>query len=308
VALYEAGAVRTDRRGRHCWRAHRPGAPALSPAGGLHRVLCVLLLAAVGVYATLCAALYLSQHRLVYLPDATLHATPAALGLSYQDRWITTADGARLHAWWIPAAPAGPVVLFLHGNAGNISHRLDTIALLAGLGASMLIVDYRGYGRSTGRPDEAGSYEDARAALAHLHGVLGVPADRVVVFGRSLGGGIASWLAAHHDCAALVLESTWTSLPDLAAAIYPLFPVRLLARIRYDSLSRVAAARCPVLVVHSRDDEIVPFSHGERLFAAAREPKQLLIISGGHNEGFLSSGARYRDGIARFLREALAAR
>lgn len=261
---------------------------------------------AAGLYAAMCAALYFGQHRLVYLPDTMLYATPATLGLSYQERWITTADAVRLHAWWIPGPPAGPVVLFLHGNAGNISHRLDTIELLAQLGAGVLIVDYRGYGRSGGSPGEQGSYEDARAALAHLHGALNVPANRVVVFGRSLGGGVASWLAANHDCAGLVLESTWTSLPDLAASIYPLFPVRHLARIRYDSLGRVATARCPVLVVHSRDDEIVPFSHGTRLFAAAREPKRLLEIAGGHNAGFLSSGAHYRDGIARFLREVLA--
>jgi len=271
-------------------------------------MLASLLLIAASAYAALCAALFFAQHRLVYLPDATLYATPAALGLDFQERWIATADGVRLHAWWIPGPREAPAVLFLHGNAGNISHRLDTIRLLAELGVGVLIVDYRGYGRSGGTPDEQGSYEDARAALAHLSRELGVPAERVVVFGRSLGGGIASWLAAHHDCAGLVLESTWTSLPDLAATIYPLFPVRLLARIRYDSLSRVAVARCPVLVVHSRDDEIVPFSHGERLFAAAREPKRLLAISGSHNEGFLLSGAPYRDGIARFLHEVAAQR
>lgn len=271
-------------------------------------MLASLLLLAAGVYAALCAALFLGQHRLVYLPQATLHTTPAALGLAFQDRWITTADGLRLHAWWIPGSTAAPAVLFLHGNAGNISHRLDTIALLTQLGASVLILDYRGYGRSEGTPDEHGSYEDARAALAYLNTELGMPGDRVIVFGRSLGGAIASWLAAHHECAGLVLESTWTSLPDLAATIYPLFPVRLLARIHYDSRSRIGAARCPVLVVHSRDDEIVPFRHAERLYAAAREPKQLLIISGGHNEGFLSSGAHYREGITRFLRQALAAR
>lgn len=262
-----------------------------------------LLLAAAALYAALCAALYFGQHRLVFLPDSKLYATPAAIGIEFQDRWITTRDGVRLHGWWIPAPADAPVVLFLHGNAGNISHRLDTIALLARLGAGVLIIDYRGYGRSEGSPGEQGSYEDARAALDHLGSELGVPAHRVVVFGRSLGGGVASWLAANQPCAGLILESTWTSLPDLATTIYPVFPVRMLARIRYDTRSRIGQARCPVLVVHSRDDEIVPVSHGERLFAAAREPRQLLLIRGSHNEGFLRSGAAYRDGIARFLRE-----
>jgi uncharacterized protein len=262
-----------------------------------------LLFVGAGLYGAMCAALFFGQHRLVYLPERTLYTTPATRGLAYEERWIATRDGLRLHAWWIPPADAAPVVLFLHGNAGNISHRLDTLELLAQLDVGVLIIDYRGYGRSDGRPDEHGSYEDARAALEHLERDLGVAPRQVVVFGRSLGGGVASWLAAHHECAALVLESTWTSLPELAATIYPLFPVRALARIHYDTLGRLAQVRCPVLVVHSVDDEIVPFSHAERLFAAAPEPRQLLEIRGSHNTGFLQSGAIYRDGIARFLRD-----
>lgn len=270
-------------------------------------MLTTLALTVAGVYGILCLALFLGQQRLVYFPTRALDATPAGLGLAYEDRWLETTDGVRLHAWWIPAPGDGPVVLFLHGNAGNISHRLDTIRLLHGLEAGVLIPDYRGYGRSAGTPDEHGTYLDALAAHEHLIGTLGVPATRVVVMGRSLGGGVAAWLAAERPCGGLVVESSYTSVPDLAAEIYPLFPVRLLARIRYPAAAHIARARCPVLVVHSRDDEMIPFRHGERLFEAAAQPKQLVAIRGGHNEGFMESGALYRDAIAQFLRQIAAA-
>jgi len=263
------------------------------------------LVAAGAVYAALCLGLFLGQHRLVYFPERELAATPDAVGLAYSERWITAEDGVRLHAWWVPGPPDGgeaaPAVLFLHGNAGNISHRLETVELLHRLGAGVLMLEYRGYGLSAGSPGEEGTYRDARAAHEHLTGPLGVAPERLVVMGRSLGGGVATRLATERPCAGLIVESSFTSVPDLAAAIYPLFPVRLLARIRYDSLSRIGDARCPVLIVHSRDDELVPFGHAQRLLDAAAPGRRLLAIRGGHNDGFLASGALYRDGIAHFL-------
>lgn len=262
-----------------------------------------LLVTVGGVYAVLCLGLYLGQQRLIYFPDRQLVASPAAVGLEYSDLWLQAEDGVRLHAWWVPGPAQGPVVLFLHGNAGNISHRLETLNLLAGLGAGVLMLEYRGYGQSEGKPDEQGNYRDAVAAHDHLTGTLAVPAERIVVFGRSLGGGVATGLAAERPCGALVVESTFTSVPDLAAELYPIFPVRLLTHQRYDSRARIARAGCPVLVVHSRDDEIVPFRHGEQLFDAAAQPKRLLTISGGHNDGFLVSGERYREGLRALLDE-----
>ena len=202
-----------------------------------------------------------------------------------------------------PALPQAPVVLFLHGNAGNISHRLDTAKLLSGLGAGVLLLSYRGYGLSEGSPDEAGTYADAAAAHAHLTGELGIPASRLVVFGRSLGGGIASWLASERDCGALILESTFTSVPDMGAAIYPAFPVRVLARIHYDTRSRLARLRCPVTIIHSRADEVVPFSHGETLFREAGTDKRFVEIQGGHNAGLMLRDAQYAAYLKTLLSE-----
>ena len=265
------------------------------------RVLVTLTLAAAALYASLCLAVYLGQQRLIYFPSRQIAATPSARGLEWQEHWITTRDGIRLQAWYVPPGPGDPVVLFFHGNAGNISHRLDTLTLLTGLRAGVLMVSYRGYGHSGGEPGEEGTYLDADAAHAYLTDRLGIPARRIVVFGRSLGAAVAGWLAANRPCGAVILESAFTSAPALGAEIYPFLPVRALARIRYDTLARMPQLRCPVLVVHSPQDEIVPFSHGKALFAAANPPKAFLEIRGGHNQGLMLRDPAYREALARVL-------
>ena len=258
-------------------------------------------------YAAMTLYLYVRQDQMVFLPMGAVTVTPAQRGLVYEDLWLRTRDGETLHAWFVPAAATdAPVVLFFHGNAGNISHRLDTLRLLHDLGLATLILDYRGYGQSTGRPSEDGLYRDAEAAWRHLVETRGVPPGRIVLHGRSLGAAVAGWLAARETPGALVLESAFRSVPELGAHHYRWLPVRRLARIQFPLEAYVRAARAPVLVVHSRGDEIVPFSHGQALYAAAPEPRDLLEIHGGHNDGFLVSGARYRDGLRRFLERHLA--
>jgi fermentation-respiration switch protein FrsA (DUF1100 family) len=173
------------------------------------------------------------------------------------------------------------VVLFCHGNAGNVSHRLDTLQFFRSLGLGTLIFDYRGYGRSDGSPSEKGTYRDAEAAWRHLVEQRQIPPERIVILGRSLGGAVAARLAADQRPGALVVESAFTSVPDLAARMFPVYPVHLLARIRYNTLKWIRRVHCPVLVVHSRDDEMIPFRHGRRLFEAAPEPKEFLELRGG---------------------------
>jgi hypothetical protein len=192
-------------------------------------------------------------------------------------------------------------VLFCHGNAGNISHRLDSIRLLHSLGLQVLIFDYRGYGHSEGAASEKGSYRDADAAWRYLVDVRGLPADRIILFGRSLGAAVAADLASRTRPAAVIMESAFTSVPDMAAGIYPWLPVRLLSRYRYDNLDKITRISAPLLLVHSRQDEIIPFAHGERLFERAREPKQFLEINGGHNDAFLTSRKAYTHGLESFL-------
>lgn len=255
-------------------------------------------------YLALAAALFFLQSGMLYLPDTpgrALEATPADRGLEFEPLSIPTRDGETLDGWFIPAGEARGTLLFFHGNAGNISHRLDSVGLFHRLGLNVLIFDYRGYGRSSGKPSEAGLYRDAEAAWRYLTGERATPADEIVLFGRSLGGAVAVWLAGRVRPAGLIVESSFTSVPDMGAEIYPWLPVRLLARNRFDSRARIGGVKVPVLIIHSRQDEIIPFRHGRRLFEAAAEPKQFLEIAGGHNDGFYVSGEKYREGISEFL-------
>lgn len=266
-------------------------------------ILLALLLAAL-LYAALVAFLWFRQESMLYLPGIPgrqLVATPDAIGLHYEVLRIPTADGEELGAWFLPADEERAVLLFFHGNAGNISHRLESLRIFHELGLSVLIFDYRGYGRSTGRPSEPGTHEDALAAWRHLVDERGVPANRVLLFGRSLGGAVATRLAAEQLPRGLILESTFRSVPDLAAELYPFLPVRMLARIAYPVEKTLPAVRAPVLVIHSRGDEIIPFRHGQALHAAANPPKELLALDGDHNTGFLVSERRYVEGLAAFL-------
>lgn len=263
------------------------------------------LLAAIAIgYAGIAGWLYWAQERFVYFPDRKLAGTPARAGLVYEPVTLTTDDGLRLGAWFIPAPKSRGTLLFSHGNAGNISHRLESIRQFHDLGLDVFIFDYRGYGESEGVPTEAGTYRDAEAAWRYLVEQRRVNPERLVYFGRSLGAAVASELATRHPPRALIVESAFTSVPDFGAEVYPWLPVRLLVRLQYPTREYLRALNVPVLVVHSRNDEIIPFRHGEALFAAANEPKTLLEIRGGHNDGFLVSGKRYTEGLDAFLRRA----
>jgi len=240
-------------------------------------------------YGALALLLFASQSRLVYYPETgrEIVATPAQLGLPYEDLHLTTSDGISLHAWLVPAAQARGTVLFLHGNAGNISHRLDSLQMFHRLGYSTLIFDYRGYGNSAGKPTEEGTYLDAEAAWRYLAEQRHVPPGCIVLFGESMGGAVAAWLATRQKPAALVISSGFTSVPDLAQHIYPFLPARWLARIHYDTRKYLRSVTAPVLIAHSPQDEIVPYEQGRALYDAANPPKRFLELAGGHNDGFI---------------------
>lgn len=263
-------------------------------------VLSVLKIAA-AAYVGLCILLFFRQSRMVYFPLAKVLATPADAGLAYERVSLVTADGVRLAGWYVPCEKARGTVLMCHGNGGNIGDRLHPIGLFHELGLNVLIFDYRGYGESAGKPSEEGTYQDARAAWQYLTEKRNIPSDKIVVFGRSLGGAVAADLAGRVKPAVLILEATFTSIPNMGAKIYPWLPIRLLCRYHYNTLARLERIHCPVLVAHSRDDEMIPFEHGRKLFAAAREPKTFFELTGDHNEGEVLTSPTYRQALDTFL-------
>jgi fermentation-respiration switch protein FrsA (DUF1100 family) len=268
------------------------------------RLLATLLGWGAVVYAGLVGVLYVFQSRYLYfpeLPSREIDTSPADVGLAFEAVNILTADGETLSAWFIPAEGMQRTVLYLHGNGGHIGHRLDPIREFHRLGLNVLIIDYRGYGASSGKPDEAGTYQDALAAWNYLTHDRGVPAGQVVLFGESLGGSIAAWLGARHTPGALTIYASFTSVPELAQELYPVFPARWLVRYRYDTRAALREVRCPVLILHSPQDEIIPFTHGQALFDAASEPKRLVALRGGHNDALLVSREVYVRAVGELL-------
>lgn len=262
----------------------------------------VTLFGVVILYGAFAAVVYVLQERLLYHPSEQLATTPGHHELLFEPVTLTTSDRENLVAWWLPARRERGVLLFLHGNAGNMGDRIESLKIFNSLGLSTLIVDYRGFGRSTGTPSESGLYEDAETAWRYLTGNRGIDPMKIVVFGRSLGGGVATHLTHRHSTRALILESAFTSVHDLTTDHYPFLPVRWLMNDKFDSMSRIHALQTgALLIIHSTDDEIVPYRHGEELFEAARGNKELLTISGGHNNGFIVTGDAYVEAIDAFL-------
>jgi fermentation-respiration switch protein FrsA (DUF1100 family) len=241
--------------------------------------------------------------RMVFQPSPGVDLRPAQLGWAGEERFLVCEDGVRIHSFWLPAPGATRALLFLHGNAGNASHRLPNAVELARLGIHVLLPDYRGYGLSEGTPSEAGVYADARAALAHLVEVRRLPEERIVLFGRSLGGAVAVELARGRDLAGVILESTFTSLGDVVASSLA-SPLAPLATRRFASASKIGEVRAPLLFFHGDRDEIVPYEVGRRLYELAPEPKAFETLRGaGHNDTLAVGGAAYFARIARFLDE-----
>ena len=263
----------------------------------------LLSLVAVGVLFVV--FVYMIQQRMLYFPTKALDLSPSEYGFPFETVELATDDGEALHGWWMPAEAERGALVFCHGNAGNIAGRLESARVFLDLGLSVLLFDYRGYGRSTGKPSEEGLYRDGDAAWRHLTEVRGYDPGRIVVFGRSLGGGVATYLAEQYPAGVLILESAFTSVPDMAVHLIPFPPLRHLVRDRFDNLARIPHVQAPVLVIHSPNDEVIPFEHGRTLYEAAGRDGTFLQIEGGHNDGFFVTGARYARGIDAFLRRHL---
>ncbi len=263
-----------------------------------------VIAAGAALYILILLYFFLNQSGFVYFPSSDISAVPSDAGVYYEDINIVTSDGERINAWYVPAPSSRGTVLFCHGNAGNISHRLDSVLILNSLGLDVLIFDYRGYGLSSGKPTEEGTRLDALAAYGYLVSEKKIAPERIIIFGRSLGGAVAARVALEKPAAALIIESSFTSINDLGAELYPLIPIRLLSRFGYNTRDYLSKVRIPVLVIHSPDDDVIPFSHGKKLYESAGKKGRFLEISGPHNRGFIISGEIYKEGLDNFMSSA----
>lgn len=247
---------------------------------------------------------FLRQPAMVFYPTQELVSDPGHIGLDYRAVQFRSSDGTPLYGWYLPHTNSDIALLFLHGNGGNISHRLDSLQIFHRLGLNTLIIDYRGYGKSGGEPSETGLYRDARAGWDYLR-AQGFSADRIILFGRSLGGAVAAHLATEVDAGALILESTFDSARGMAATLLPGLSNLIFLRYRFDTARKLSQRTMPLLMLHSREDRIIPFEKGERAFAAAVEPKRFVELVGDHNSGFLQSQPRYQQTLQQFIRAAV---
>jgi len=245
--------------------------------------------------------MYFQQPQMIFYPIRELYQTPADWGLDYEDVTLNTADNVQLHGWYIPNQQSEQVLLFFHGNAGNISHRRDSLELFHRLGLNVFIIDYRGYGKSRGKPDEQGLYRDAAAAWDYLTEAKGIANDHILIFGRSLGGAVAARLASGVQARGLILESTLSSARDFARAVFPVLSRLVVTRYDFNTAENIQRVHYPVLVLHSPEDEIMPFHLGEKIFQAAQQPKHFVRMQGDHNNGFLQSQPEYAQELERWL-------
>lgn len=264
-------------------------------------MILLLLYILLGIYLFSVLFFWFYQKQIIFIPGREIFRTPKDEGLEFEDIDLKTPDGLTLNAWYIPNHHAEKSILFCHGNAGSLSSRIDTINLLHEMGFSLFIFDYRGYGISEGTASEQGCYIDSETALAYMVDELRIPQENIIIWGRSLGGPIAAYIAARGDFYATVLESTFTSIRDMAVHKFKILPTFIMTRFRFPTVEYVKQIKSPTLIVHSPDDEIIPYYMGERLFEAASSPKKFLALRGSHNCCYFDSIDIYKKGVLDFL-------
>ena len=269
------------------------------------KILFMIIQLAFVSYFILILFLSLFQGKMIFIPYQKIVGTPSDLGLNFEDINFTSKDGTSLNAWFIPAENAEYTVLFCHGNGGNISHRLDTISLFNKLALNFFIFDYRSYGKSTGVISEKGLYKDVAAAWHYLTETRKIAPEKIIIIGRSVGGAIAAHAAAEFSPGGLVLESAFTSLAEIAQKRLPFVPVNWLLRYKLSTSDSLAKVKCPVLIIASPDDNIIPFKHGEKLFAKAPEPKTFVQLTGDHNDCYFLCRVKYAAALKKFFTDLL---
>lgn len=253
------------------------------------------------VIISLNAVMYVLQPGMVFFPSKTISQTPDQWGLEYEDVYLISSNQNKIHGWYIPAKGSKQSLLFFHGNGGNISHRGDSLKIFSRLGFNTLIIDYQGYGKSEGSPSESAMYDDALAAWQYLLEVKKFKRSEIIIFGRSLGGAVASKLALDVSPRALILESTFSSVSDMGKLLMPVMSYIIYPRYYFNTHQRISNIKVPLLVLHSRDDDIIPFELGEKIYQSASKPKKFFEMIGDHNSGFLQSQPGYEQALENFL-------
>lgn len=268
-------------------------------------MLTVLGTLCLGGYAALCGAVYKYQDKLLYFPSDYLESDPSSAGLTFEDFEVEVEPGVLIHGWIVEKDPQAPWILHFHGNAGNISHRIDFLRLYHELGFNGVVFDYRGYGKSTGTPTEAGLVADGLAVVKYLQEQREVDPKTLIYWGESLGGGVAAAVSVKRAPRALILKSTFTSVPDMGADVYPFLPVRFLSTTKFDTKEVIGTFLFPKLVAHGQADTVIPFHHGQRLYQTASEPKVFVQLSGDHNTSPLGLGDEFQQTVKDFVLEAV---
>ncbi len=252
-------------------------------------------------YVLVVFAFFVLQERLVFPASKELRHLDSELELAHEELMLATRDGEHIHARWVPSSQAIGSVIYFHGNGGNLGDAHPIARRFSSLNVNVLLVDYRGYGLSSGVPSEAGLYIDARTAYDYLTQERHITSDKIVIHGRSLGGGVSVQLASEVPCAGVILESTFTRLSDVAAEHYPWLPISLLLRPRFDSIDKIASIRAPILIAHSAQDTLIPISQAEEMIHAAPAGTRFLPLRGDHNETATATGSSYEAGLREFL-------
>lgn len=268
-------------------------------------VLSLLLILGTGGYGSICYLIYKHQDRMIYFPSNVIEQDPGQAGLAYEEFEVEVEPGVKLSGWIVENDLEAPWVLHFHGNAGNISHRVDHLAFLSELGFNGVVFDYRGYGQSSGQPSEEGLVADGLAVVKYLQEKRAVDPRFLVYWGESLGGGVAAAVALKKPPRALVLQSTFTSVTDMAAETYPFLPVRWLARTKLPTVDRIPTFLFPKMIVHSQADFTIPYRHGQKLYQAALEPKKFFQTTGDHNTSVLEQGDEFKAAFQAFVQSAV---
>lgn len=253
------------------------------------------------VWFALNILIFIQQPHIVFYPFKKIETTPKEWDLNYKQVSLKLKSGNQISGWFLPHPQATKTVLFFHGNGGNISHRGDSIYIFHKLKLNVLIIDYPGYGESEGVPSEAGLYASADAAWQYLIKKENIAAKNIIIFGRSLGGAVAVDLASKVKAGGLILESTFSSVRDMATYVFPLISDFIYLRYSFDSFNKINKVSAPILMIHSPDDEVIPFETGQKLFEAVKSEKTFLQIKGGHNDGFMQSISSYMQTLRSYF-------